>query len=98
MLLAVVFNPFRNILTRFFLGEGRGDSSPRSRVTIDVESKIRTAEENLISLPKKKTIVSVCTTSIRSYVCLFITRNHLLQQCLILDFRLGIFTENVYFA
>jgi len=62
------------------------------RATIDLGPKIWTAEENLILLPKNKTIVSVCTTNVRSYV------NHLLQQCLILDFLLGIVTKNVFFA
>jgi len=56
------------------------------RATIDLEPKIRTAEESFILLPKKITIVSVCTTNVRSYVSLFISRNHLLQQCRILDF------------
>jgi len=68
------------------------------KASIDVEPKIRTAEENLISLPNRKTIVSVCTTNVISYVCLFVTRNHLLQQCIILDILFGIVTENVYFA
>jgi len=68
------------------------------RATIDLESKIRTAEENLILLPKKKTIVSVCTTNVTSYVCLFISKNHLLQQRLILDFLHGIVKENAFFA
>jgi len=68
------------------------------RATIDQESKIRTAEENVILLPKKKTIVSVCTTNVRTYVCLFISRNHLLQQRLILDLLLGIVTENAFFT
>jgi len=36
------------------------------RATIDLEQKIRTAEQNLILLPKEKTIVSVCTTNVRS--------------------------------
>ena len=49
------------------------------RATIDPEPKIRTTEEKLILLPKKKTIVSVYTTNVRSYVCLFISRNHLFQ-------------------
>jgi len=53
------------------------------------------AEKNLVLLPKKKTIVSVCTTNIRSYVCLFISRNQLLLQCLILDF-LVIVKKNVF--
>ena len=65
--------------------------------TTDLEPKIRTAEENLIIFPKKKTIVSVRTTNVRSYICVFIFRNHLLQQCLILDFRV-IVVENVFFA
>jgi len=47
------------------------------RATIDLEPKIRTAEENLNLLPKKNTIVSICTINIRSYVCLIISRNHL---------------------
>jgi len=64
--------------------------------TIDLEPKIGTAEENVILLTKKKAIVSVCTTNVRSYVCLFISRNHLLQQCLILDFLHGIIMENVF--
>ena len=58
-----------------------------------MKPKIRTAEENLISLPNKKTIVSVCQTNVRSYVCLFIIRNHLLQQCIILEILFGIVTE-----
>jgi len=66
------------------------------RASIDVEPKIRRAEEILISLPSRKTIVSVCTIDVRSYVCLFITRNHLLQKCIILDILFGIVTENVY--
>jgi len=49
---------------------------------MDLETKIRTADENLIFLPEKKTIVSVCTTDVRSYVCLFISRKHLLQNVL----------------
>jgi len=53
-------------------------------------------EKNLILLPKKKAIVSVCATNVRSYVCLFVSRNHLLQQCLILDFLLGIVTEKTF--
>jgi len=36
------------------------------RATIGLEPKIRTAEQNVILLPKKKTIVSVCTTNVRS--------------------------------
>jgi len=64
--------------------------------TIDLEPKIRTAE-NLILLSKKKIIVSACTTNI-PYVCLYISRNHLLQQCPILDFLLGIFTKNAFFT
>jgi len=68
------------------------------RAAIDLEPKIRTAEEILIILPKNKMIVSVCTTNVRSYLCLFIFRNHLLQQCLLLDFFLVIVTENVFFA
>jgi len=53
-------------------------SWPIARATIDLEPKIRTAEENWIILPKKKTTVSVCMTNVRSYLCLFIFRNHLL--------------------
>jgi len=68
------------------------------RATIDQELKIRTVEENLILLPEKKTIVSACTTNVRLYVCLFISRNHLLQQCPILDFLLGIVMENAFFT
>jgi len=68
------------------------------RTTIDLEPKIRTAEENLILLPENKTIVSVCTTTVRSYVCLLISRNHLLQHCLILDSLLVIVMENVFFS
>jgi len=52
--------------------------------------------ENVILLPKKKAIGSFCTTNVRSFICLFISRNHLLQQSLILDFLLGIVTENVF--
>ena len=37
-----------------------------NRATINLEPKIRTAEQNLILLLKKKTIVSVCTTNARS--------------------------------
>ena len=61
-----------------------------ARATIDLEPKIRTAVENLIILPKKQTIVSVCTTNVRSYLCLFVFSSHLLQQSLILDFLLVI--------
>jgi len=35
---------------------------------------------------------------IRPYLSLFISRNHLLRQCLILDFLLLTATENVFFA
>jgi len=56
------------------------------------------AEENLILLPKKKIIVSVFTANAGSYVCQIISRNHLLQQCHILNFLLGIVTENIFFA
>jgi len=66
------------------------------KATIDLEPKVRTAEENLILLPEKKAIVSVCTTNVRSHLCLFISRNHLLQQCLVLDFFPGIVTEDVF--
>jgi len=66
--------------------------------TIGQEPKIRMAEENFILLPKKKTIVSVCMTNVRSYVCLFISRSHLLHQCLVLNFLLATITENVSFA
>ena len=66
------------------------------RATVDLEPKIRTADENLILLPKKKTIVSVGTTNVRSYVYLFISRNHLLKHCLILDFLLVIVTKNIF--
>jgi len=52
--------------------------TPIARATVDLEPKIRTAEENLIILPEKKTIVSVCTINVGSYLCLFICRNHLL--------------------
>jgi len=65
-------------------------------VIIDLEPKIRTSEENLILLHKKKTTVSVCTTDVKSYVCLFISKNHLLQQCLILDYLLGIVTKKFF--
>jgi len=44
---------------------------PICRATIDLEPKIRMADENLILVPEKKTIVSVCATNVRSYVCLF---------------------------
>ena len=67
-----------------------------TRATIDLEPKIGTAEKNLILLPEKITNVSVCTIYVRSYICLFISRNHLLQQCLILEFLLAIVTENVF--
>ena len=56
----------------------------------DLEPKIRTADENLF--------VSVCTTNVRSYVCLYISRNHLLQQCLILNLLLEIVMENAFFT
>jgi len=69
-----------------------------SRATIDLEPKIRTAEKMLILLPKKITNASVCTAYVSSYICLFISRNHLLQQYLILEFLLAIVTENVFFA
>jgi len=52
------------------------------RATIDLEPKIRTDEENLIILPKKKTIVSVCTTNVRWYPCLFISGNHCFSNVL----------------
>ena len=68
------------------------------RATIDLEPKIRTSEEIFILLPKKKIILSVRTTNVRSYVCLFMSRNHLLQERLILDFIVAIVTENVFFA
>jgi len=71
---------------------------PIYRATIDLEPKVRTAEQNLILLPKKITNVSVCTTNVRSYVCLFTSRNHLFHQCLILDFLVVIITKNVFFA
>jgi len=67
-----------------------------TRATTDLEPKIRTAEKNLILLPKKNTNISVCTTYVSSYICLFISRNHLLQQYLILEFLLAIVTENVF--
>jgi len=66
------------------------------RATNDLEPKIRTAEQKLVIVPKNKTIVSVFTTIVRSYICLFISRKHLLQQCLILDFLLVIVTENFF--
>jgi len=68
------------------------------RTTTDLERKIRTAEKILILLPKKIMNVSVCTTYFSSYICLFISRNHLLQQYLILEFLLAIVTENVFLA
>jgi len=40
----------------------------------------------------------VCTTYVSSYICLFISTNHLLQQYLILEFLLAIVTENVFLA
>jgi len=64
--------------------------------TIAPEPKIRTAEQNLILLHKKETIFSVCTTNVRSHVCVFISRNDCLQQCIFLDFLLLIITENVF--
>ena len=45
-------------------------------------TKNKEAGEILILLPEKKKIVSVCTTNVRSYVSLFISRNHLLQHVL----------------
>jgi len=36
------------------------------------------AMENLILFPENRTIISVCTTNVRSYVCLLFSRNHLL--------------------
>jgi len=72
--------------------------SPTCRATIDLEPKIRTAEKSFILLPKRITNVFVCTTYVSSYICLFISRNHLLQQYLILEFLLAIVTENVFFA
>jgi len=71
---------------------------PIVKATIDLEPKIRTAKENLILLPKTKTIVSFFTTNVRSYICLFTSRNHLLQQCFILNFPLVIITETLVFA
>jgi len=50
------------------------DTSHIPRATIDLEPKIRTAVENLILLPKNKAIGSVCTTNVRSFICLFISR------------------------
>jgi len=70
---------------------------PIARATIDLEPKIRTAKKNLILLPKKITNVSVCATYVSSYICLFISRNHLLQRYLILEFLLAIVTKNVFF-
>ena len=67
-----------------------------NRATVDLQPKMRTAEENFFILPKKKTIDSVCITNFRSYLCLFIFGKHLLQQCLILDFLLVTVTENVF--
>ena len=66
------------------------------RAIIDLEPKIRTAGKNLILLPKTIRNVSVCTTYVSSYICLYISRNHLLQQYLILEFLLAIVTENVF--
>jgi len=72
--------------------------TPIARATIHLEPKIRTAEKNFILLPKKKKFFSVCTTNVRSYVCLIISRNHFLQQFLIPDFLLVIITEDVFSA
>jgi len=74
-------------------------SSPITRATIDLEPKIRTAEKILILLPKKITNVSVCTTYVSSYICLFTSRNHLLQQDLIrcLQSSLKTFFSLAYF-
>ena len=68
------------------------------RAATDIEPKIRMADEILILLPKKiaKAIVFVCTTI--AFICLFISSNYSLQQCLILNFLLVIVMENVYFA
>jgi len=45
-----------------------------------------------LQLPTKKVFF------IANYVCLFISRNHLLQQFLILHFLHGTVTENAVFA
>jgi len=42
------------------------------RATIGLQPKIGTADENLILLPKKKTIVSVCTTNVRSCLLIYL--------------------------
>jgi len=65
-----------------------------SRATIDLEPKIRTVEENLILLLKKKTIVSIWTTKVRSYVCLFISRTICFSN--VLFSLLGIVTKIVF--
>ena len=70
--------------------------TPIARATIHLETKIRTADENFILLTEKKFFFSVCTTNVRSYVCLIISRNHLLQQFLIPDFLLVIITDDVF--
>jgi len=36
--------------------------------------------------------------NIRSHICVYISTNHLLQQCFILDFLLVIVTGNGFFA
>jgi len=52
----------------------------------------------LVLLPKMKQLFLFAKlTSGHMYVCLLITRNHLLQQRLILEFLVVIVTENVFF-
>jgi len=62
------------------------------RATNNLQLRIRSAEENLILLRNMKQLFYVCTTDVRSYVCVFISRCHLLQQCLILECLFVIFT------
>ena len=48
----------------------------RQGYTINLEPKIRTAEENLLLLSKMEQLFRLHdTTNVRSYVCLFISRN-----------------------
>ena len=69
------WHPYRQLVTYGFLVfalrylmQLSNEYSVMCRATIDLKPKARTAEENLILIPKSKTIPSVCTTNVRSYV------------------------------
>jgi len=68
------------------------------RATIDLEPKIRTADENLILLPNMKQLFLFAGLTSDHIFAHFYLLNHFLrlQKSLILDFLLGIITENVY--